>query len=142
MSTGQCECGNLARCLAPVRHATPIDSYALDPLNKGLFTTSMRSWNAADQPHMLPKVVHQTWKACNSVPDRQHSWREGCRKMNPDWTFHLWNDADNRRLLTEADERFRPLLDVYDGYPVPINRVDFARLLYLYRYGGIYMDLE
>ena len=31
---------------------------------------------------------------------------------------------------------------MYDGYDKPMKRVDMARLFYLFRFGGTYMDLD
>ena len=59
--------------------------------------------------------------------------------MNPGWSFWLWTDEDNRRLIAEHYPQF---LAMYDGYDLPIKRIDAARIFYLHRFGGIYMDLD
>ena len=88
----------------------------------------------------IPKIVHQTWKGCaSSLPSKQARWREGCMRVNPGWSFWLWNDEDNRRLIADHYPSF---LKMYDSYDVKMKRVDAARLFYLHRFGGIYMDLD
>ena len=37
---------------------------------------------------------------------------------------------------------FPELLELYNNYNVHIKRVDAVRLLYLYAYGGVYMDID
>ena len=60
-------------------------------------------------------------------------------RLNPDWTFWLWTDEDNRELIRQHYPHF---LSVYDGYDVKMKRIDAARIFYLHRYGGIYLDLD
>ena len=106
-------------------------------------TAAVRQWRPAEHPH--PLLLHQTWSDCNfSAPGhylgaRQRAWRKGCARANPRHEAWLWNDADNRALLATHYPEF---LDLYDGYDEQMKRVDMARLFYLFRFGGTYMDLD
>ena len=60
-------------------------------------------------------------------------------RLNPDWSFWLWTDEDNRQLIAEHYPAF---LRVYDGYDHYMKRVDAARIFYLHRFGGVYMDMD
>ena len=55
------------------------------------------------------------------------------------WSMWLWTDEDNRELIARDFPSFLPL---YDGYDVKIKRIDAVRYFYLYKYGGVYMDLD
>lgn len=100
--------------------------------------TSAIAWNQSDM-HSIPKIVHQTWKSCNSLPPKQAQWREACKRANPNWSFWLWSDEDNRQLIANHYPSF---LAMYDSYDVKMKQIDAARHFYLHRFGGIYMDLD
>jgi mannosyltransferase OCH1-like enzyme len=88
---------------------------------------------------MIPKIIHQTgpdkqkwhpiWKECSE------SWKN----TFPDFQYKFWTDDDIRNLVKEQYPEF---LELYDGFPHHIMRVDFARFCILNSYGGIYADLD
>ena len=86
----------------------------------------------------FPKIIHQTWKD-EQVPASLAACQESWKRFNPDWEYRLWTDADNDALVLDE---FPSLLDLYRSLPRPIHRADFARLLYLRRFGGLYVDLD
>jgi mannosyltransferase OCH1-like enzyme len=86
----------------------------------------------------FPKRIFQTWKN-KSPPKKMAYWAETWRLHNPDYEYVLWDDADNRRLVSE---KFPWFLQTYDGYDVEIKRADAIRYMFLYTYGGIYADLD
>ena len=53
--------------------------------------------------------------------------------------FVLWTDVDLRQMVA-AD--YPELLQLYDSYPQNILRFDMARHLILYKYGGVYADID
>jgi len=124
-----CTCGNYSRCAAP--HAVPL------PVGREDIRAAATRW--PEQARRVPKIVHQTWKACDGTPMPQAGWRESCVQMNPDWSFWLWTDEDNRNLIAEHYPSF---LKTYDGYDHFMKRVDAARIFYLHRFGGVYMDMD
>jgi FkbM family methyltransferase len=86
----------------------------------------------------VPRLLHQTWKGCE-VPPRQREWWDRCATLSPRWEMLLWTDAANRAFVAR---HFPEHLSLYDSYDVPIKRVDAVRYLLLYKYGGVYMDLD
>ena len=84
------------------------------------------------------KQIHQTWKT-KQVPGQLKSFCQGWQDMHPDWTYRLWTDEDNRRLI---EEQFPWFLQTYDRYPYNIQRVDAARYFILYKFGGLYVDID
>lgn len=86
----------------------------------------------------IPKIIHQTWKA-EKVPPSLAPYQESWKRLNPDWEYRLWTDADNDALV---DDEFPSLRELYRALPRAIHRADFARLLYLWRFGGLYVDLD
>ena len=86
----------------------------------------------------FPKIIHQTWKD-EQVPASLAACQESWKRFNPDWEYRLWTDADNDALV---QDEFSSLLDLYRSLPRAIHRADFARVLYLWRFGGLYVDLD
>jgi mannosyltransferase OCH1-like enzyme len=88
----------------------------------------------------IPQIIHQTapedikkwhphWSSC------QASWG----KIFPEYTYMLWNDDDLEKLIREDFPWFLP---TYLAYPRHIKRVDACRYFILYKYGGIYADMD
>eukprot|EP01048_Picozoa_sp_COSAG05_P014236 COSAG05_NODE_1593_length_4463_cov_18.956920_2_plen_338_part_00 len=86
----------------------------------------------------VPHIFHQTWKTREVgqvFEQRIRSWI----KYNPAWEYKFWTDDDNRALIKE---HFPTYLDMFDGYSSPIMRADAIRYFILYKYGGVYADLD
>jgi glycosyl transferase-like sugar-binding protein len=85
---------------------------------------------------MIPKILHQSSK--------YFTWEERrlaarARALMPEWQYHFWSDEDNLALV----EQLRPCnRDEYLKFPTGASRVDVARYLYMYQYGGIYFDTD
>lgn len=116
----------------------PATQAALDLAGRSL-NLSVERWLGRAMPVAVPKILHQTWKSC-TLPRRQQFWRDECRrKLSSDWSLRLHTDADNRAFIARE---FPQYLGMYDSYDAHIKRVDAVRYFYLYRYGGVYMDLD
>ncbi|KAK9483197.1 nucleotide-diphospho-sugar transferase [Lipomyces starkeyi] len=87
---------------------------------------------------VLPKIIHQSWST-RELPSKFDAWSRSCREQNPDWKWVLWTDEDNLNLV----KQYCPwLLEYYLQLPSEIYRADLVRNLYMYIYGGIYVDLD
>lgn len=86
----------------------------------------------------IPRIVHQTWKDEN-IPTEFQECVESWKANLPGWEFWLWTDWDNRSLI---EEHYSWALNLYDRYPLPIQRVDAVRYFILYHFGGLYVDLD
>ena len=87
---------------------------------------------------MIPRIIHQTWKDNNLPPDFKLS-KESWQQMHPGWTYILWTDEMNRNLIATD---FPWFLEYYDNYEYNIQRADAIRYFILWKYGGIYSDLD
>lgn len=87
---------------------------------------------------MIPRLIHQTWKT-PEVPLRFAEFQQSWRKYHSSWDYRLWTDDDNRRLI---EENYPQFADFYRRLPYPILRVEFVKLAYLHRFGGLYVDLD
>ena len=87
----------------------------------------------------IPKVLHQTWSRCELPWPQQLWWSRCARTLSHAWQLFMWDDVMLRDLVAR---RFPHMLRTYDGYDVNIKRVDAARYMLLYEWGGVYQDLD
>lgn len=81
---------------------------------------------------IVPKLFHQSWVS-TELPAKFERWSNACREKHPDWEWVLWTDEDNMQLV----QKYFPWLeDTYLSLPGNIYRVDLARNLYMYLFGG------
>ncbi|MFC5458179.1 glycosyltransferase family 32 protein [Prosthecobacter fluviatilis] len=89
--------------------------------------------------NMIPKIVHQTWKDDNITYWVFQRSQASVRAFLGHWEYKLWTDADLERLM-KAD--FPQFYEAWSALDRHIKRVDTARYCMLYKYGGIYADLD
>ena len=87
----------------------------------------------------VPSIVFQTWKTRDGLPRNYEYWRSSFFAMNPKHEILIWDDDDNRDFIASEFPWFLP---TYDAYPQEIYRADIVRPFFLYRYGGIYADMD
>lgn len=64
---------------------------------------------------------------------------ERARKILPDWTFHLWDDKDNEEIFRSSfPQHLEKFLSIRQG----VVRADIIRCVFLYRFGGLYIDTD
>jgi mannosyltransferase OCH1-like enzyme len=88
---------------------------------------------------VIPRSLIQFWDSDSPPLDVLpliRSWRD----VNPSMKYTLLNDKAVFRLLKESE--FSHISSAYLEIPHPVDRSDIARLIYLYRYGGIYIDAD
>lgn len=91
-----------------------------------------------DREVSIPKIIMQTWKT-HTVPKRWKTSPESIKKHMPDWKYVLMDDEENRAFV----EKYYPdFLRTYDNFRYGIQRADAIRYMWLYKHGGIYMDLD
>jgi len=90
----------------------------------------------------IPKIIHQTapkdkrkwnpvWKTC------QETWQTYF--PSPEYEYVIWYDEDLDNLI-KVD--FPWFYEIYKSYYKNIKRIDIARYFILYKYGGIYADMD
>lgn len=89
----------------------------------------------------LPKIIHQQWKT-DKIPDGVYSkWNAQFKELypEPEYKHMLWTDANARELIKKDFPFFLP---AYDNYEFGIQRADASRYFIMYKYGGLYADLD
>ena len=85
---------------------------------------------------MIPKIIHQTWKD-NKIPDNWIDAVESC-KLNG-YKYILWTDKTMEEFVKNNYQNF---YQYYKSYKYTIQKCDAFRYLVLYKYGGIYLDMD
>ena len=86
----------------------------------------------------IPKIFFQTcWS--HDVPDKWKTSPASVKELMPNWKYVLFDDEENRAFVKKHFPNFLPY---YDAFPYNIQRADAIRYMFLYVYGGIYMDLD
>jgi mannosyltransferase OCH1-like enzyme len=87
----------------------------------------------SDTPR-IPKIIHQIWIG-SPLPEKYLSLIASWQKYHPDWTYILWNDA----MIEELDLVNK---DQYEKSKNWGQKADIARYEILYRFGGLYVDID
>lgn len=89
--------------------------------------------------YSVPRIIHQTWRDHHTMPTSWQQASNSCRHLHRDYEYRFWSDDDARRLIART---YPQLLSTFDAYPYDIQRADVIRLVVLYTFGGIYLDLD
>jgi len=87
---------------------------------------------------MIPKIIHQVWIG-DEIPEDYQESIESVKKHFSEWEYKLWLNDENRQFIKD---NFKWFLDSYDKYEKDINRADAVRYFQLYKYGGMYVDMD
>ncbi|CAM1505633.1 Fc.00g112700.m01.CDS01 [Cosmosporella sp. VM-42] len=87
----------------------------------------------------VPAVLHHIMLGTGKPKDHWNEARQSCMDFYPGWEFMLWTDEMAQKLVAEKFPDFKA---TWDGYQLPIQRVDTLRYMILYEYGGIILDMD
>ncbi|KAJ3023134.1 UNVERIFIED_CONTAM: hypothetical protein HDU68_008759 [Siphonaria sp. JEL0065] len=59
--------------------------------------------------------------------------------VNPEYKYNLWSDDDNLNLIQQEYPWF---LDTFLGLNSSVMKADAARIFYMHKFGGVYVDLD
>lgn len=106
-------------------------------------------------PLRIPNIIHHTWKTGSSPPSETIRWRESCKTLNPSYEFRMYNDDDLAKFVQFSYPQYYPLFQSLKGVCKSyflfcfvkiilalLDMADMARLLLVYHFGGIYLDLD
>ena len=86
----------------------------------------------------IPKIIHQTWKD-SCVPSSLRRTIRRNKSILFDFDYRLWTDDDNDQLIFDF---FPQYFEVFQQLEFGVVKADIARIVYLYQYGGWYLDLD
>jgi len=82
----------------------------------------------------IPKILHHVWLGPNSIPDNLKKCLNTCYVEHLSWKHMFWTD-DNLPDIT----LFREEYNMDNNYA---RKSDIVRLVALYQYGGVYLDMD
>jgi mannosyltransferase OCH1-like enzyme len=88
---------------------------------------------------MIPKRIYQTWKT-KELPNGIRLVIKRMMELNPTYTHYLYDDTE---MDSFVNEHFNgPIADAYNQLNIGASRADMWRYLILYKYGGVYLDID
>lgn len=87
----------------------------------------------------IPKNIFQTFKT-SDLPWITRFYVARMKKKNPDWNYQFYDDA---RILDFFEKEFTSeYLKAYKSLTIGAAKADFFRYAVLYKYGGVYIDID
>ena len=88
---------------------------------------------------MIEKNIFQSWYTTNLDPLVQLKI-DSFKNLNPEYRYNLYNDTDMDNFVNEYFKG--EIADCYNKLNIIVAKVDFWRYLVLYKYGGVYLDMD
>tara|TARA_Y100000816_G_C26014396_1_gene530425 strand:- start:452 stop:1114 length:663 start_codon:yes stop_codon:yes gene_type:complete len=88
---------------------------------------------------MIPKIIHHIWMGDNEIPKICLQCIEQSKRLHPDFEFKLWRDKDAEKLMKTE---FQDYYENFHKLPRTIMKIDMFRYFLMYKFGGIYTDLD
>lgn len=87
----------------------------------------------------IPKVIYQTF-ITNKLPFVSRLYIGLMQKINASFTYEFYDDARIERFLKEAYEPY--MFEAYNKLAIGAAKADFFRYAILYKFGGVYLDID
>jgi hypothetical protein len=90
---------------------------------------------------MIPKIIWQTYKDdFNKIPVQAQRCANTWKKQNRGYKYNYFNDKEAASLiLKDFGQEWH---DLFVNVPVGVVRGDIFRYLMIYKYGGVYSDID
>jgi mannosyltransferase OCH1-like enzyme len=88
----------------------------------------------------IPKTIHQIWfQGEEQIPPHLLEYHKTWVSLNPDYDVLIWDQEKLENLINKQEGWIK---ETYFSYEKMIQKIDFAKYMILYEYGGIYMDMD
>lgn len=110
--------------------------------NNFIDTEFIKTISSEEKLNHIPKIIHQT------APSDVSKWKNEWISCQNTWKTHfpsgeyihiMWTDEDLDNFIKNNYPWF---YSIYKSYNANIKRIDIARYFILYKYGGIYADMD
>jgi|LauGreDrversion4_1035100.scaffolds.fasta_scaffold14530_4 mannosyltransferase OCH1-like enzyme len=88
---------------------------------------------------MIPKQIYQSWYTTTLHPSVEKKIND-MKNINPGYNHKIYTDAEIDSFINENFQG--EIADCYNKLNIIVAKVDFWRYLILYKYGGIYLDMD
>jgi hypothetical protein len=85
----------------------------------------------------MEKIIHQTWTT-SELSNEQIQWVDSVKKYHPEYEHKLWTLKENHQFINTIYPEFSSFYNTLNT----IEQYDFVRPLYIFKYGGIYLDID
>ena len=86
----------------------------------------------------IPKIIWQTMKT-NEVPVFMKSYADSWIELNPEYEYRFCDDDD---IINFLKTNFPEYLESYKSLKYGASKADLWRYLIIYKYGGVYADID
>lgn len=88
---------------------------------------------------MIPKIIHQTYRDRDSLPEVYLLCARQIAALHPEYEYKFWTDDD---MYTFIRTEFPTYWGKFAALPRVIMQIDMFRYFLLFKYGGMYADLD
>jgi mannosyltransferase OCH1-like enzyme len=88
---------------------------------------------------MIEKNIFQSWNT-RDLPKPVQDKIDKFKAMNPDYKYQLYTDEEIDKFVNENYPG--EIAEAYNKLNIIVAKVDFWRYLVLYKYGGVYLDID
>lgn len=89
----------------------------------------------------IPKIIHQIWfQGEENIPEHLKVYHKSWIDMNPKYEVKVWDEKSIQEVLIKFNDK--ETTDMYNNYVYMIQKIDLAKYVILYIYGGIYIDMD
>jgi len=86
----------------------------------------------------IPKIIHQTYKNHN-LPETYKMCQTEIKRLHPDFEYRFYTDDDVDKFMKND---FPEYYDKFNELPRMIMKIDMFRYFLMYKYGGLYTDMD
>jgi hypothetical protein len=88
---------------------------------------------------MIPKIIHQTYRDHDALPEIYALCERQITALHPEYEYKFWTDDD---MYTFMRSEFPTYWSKFAALPRVIMQIDMFRYFLMYKYGGVYADLD
>ncbi len=96
--------------------------------------------NSLNTETFLNKSIPKTIYFCNKTLDKMEKYANNWKILNPDYEIKLYDNVLCKQFLLE--EYGQLYVDIFDYLTDGPIKADFWRVCILYKYGGVYSDID
>lgn len=88
----------------------------------------------------IDKIYHQIWfQGETEIPQKYEKLYSSCIKVNNNFKRIVW---DSNKIINLIKNNYPEYFNFYEKLPLMVQKIDFAKYVILYHYGGIYIDMD
>lgn len=96
---------------------------------------------APDTQQKVPRMIFQTMET-SYVPQRMYDHVSQLWKMNPDYEYRFYDNQARQKFIQDSYGKQSEVAQAFSKINLGVIKADFWRYAVLYKYGGVYIDLD